>query len=179
MIIKCPKCGTIASDRTATCPSCGEILNAEVYASEQKATEEVAVEAVEEVIEAAEVMEAAVAEEPEAKPEEPEVTPEEPEVKPAAEQTVEPEAPAPQAPQQAAVPQPEPKKRRSWKGFIWTTVAILALAGTLCLYTMAITRMGLDTIKIEVHFYTRPLQQDTTATEIAAVPTSDTQTVTE
>jgi hypothetical protein len=143
-----------------------------VYASEQKSTEEVAVEAVEEVIEAAEVMEAAVAEEPEAKPEEPEV-------KPAAEQTVEPEAPAPQAPQQAAVPQPEPKKRRSWKGFIWTTVAILALAGTLCLYTMAITRMGLDTIKIEVHFYTRPLQQDTTATEIAAVPTSDTQTVTE
>ena len=134
MIIKCPKCGTIASDRTATCPSCGEILNAEVYASEQKSTEEVAVEAVEEVIEAAEVMEAAVAEEPEAKPEEPEV-------KPAAEQTVEPEAPAPQAPQQAAVPQPEPKKRRSWKGFIWTTVAILALAGTLCLYTMAITRM--------------------------------------
>lgn len=172
MIIKCPKCGTIASDRTATCPSCGEILNAEVYASEQKATEEVTVEAMEEVIEAAEVMEAAVAEEPEAKPEEPEV-------KPAAEQTVEPEAPAPQAPQQAAVPQPEPKKRRSWKGFIWTTVAILALAGTLCLYTMAITRMGLDTIKIEVHFYTRPLQQDTTATEIAAVPASDTQTVTE
>ena len=171
MIIKCPKCGTIASDRTATCPSCGEILNAEVYASEQKATEEVAVEAVEEVIKAAEVMEAAVAEEPEAKPEEPEV-------KPAAEQTVEPEAPAPQAPQQAAVPQPEPKKR-SWKGFIWTTVAILALAGTLCLYTMAITRMGLDTIKIEVHFYTRPLQQDTTATEIAAVPASDTQTITE
>lgn len=172
MIIKCPKCGTIASDRTATCPSCGEILNAEVYASEQKAMEEVAVEAVDEVIKAAEVMEAAVAEEPEAKPEEPEV-------KPAAEQTVEPEAPAPQAPQQAAVPQPEPKKKRSWKGFIWTTVAILALAGTLCLYTMAITRMGLDTIKIEVHFYTRPLQQDTTATEIAAVPTSDTQTVTE
>ena len=171
MIIKCPKCGTIASDRTATCPSCGEILNAEVYASEQKSTEEVAVEAVEEVIEAAEVMEAAVAEEPEAKPEEPEV-------KPAAEQTVEPEAPAPQAPQQAAVPQPEPKKKRSWKGFIWTTVAILALAGTLCLYTMAITRMGLDSIKIEVHFYTRPLQQDTTATEIAAVPASDTQTVT-
>ena len=171
MIIKCPKCGTIASDRTATCPSCGEILNAEVYASEQKAMEEVAVEAVEEVIKAAEVMEAAVAEEPEAKPEEPEV-------KPAAEQTVEPEAPAPQAPQQAAVPQPEPKKKRSWKGFIWTTVAILALAGTLCLYTMAITRMGLDSIKIEVHFYTRPLQQDTTATEIAAVPASDTQTVT-
>ena len=55
-------------------------------------------------------------------------------------------------------------------GLIWGSVAVLALAGILCLYTMAITRMGLDTIKIEVHFYTKPLETvaDTTAQTVVA-----------
>ena len=173
MIIKCPKCGALASDRAAGCPSCGEILNAEAYAAEQKAAQEA---------------EAAAAEKPEAEQKaEPEAEPEvqlntEPKTESAAESevTAEPETPAvqpAQTPEPAQVPQPTPAtqpapqpepKKRSWKGFIWAAVAVVALAGALSLYTLAITRMGLDTIKIEVHFYTRPL--DTAAADTCAVP---------
>lgn len=175
MIVKCPKCGNIVSDRSAACPSCGEVLNTRPFAEKPKVEEKVAevqetplaqaapvAEPAPEVQHAAQTQPAPAAQQPT------------PEVQPA------PVAQPVPAVQPVPVAQPVPeKKKKSWKGLIWGSVAVLALAGILSLYTLAITKMGLETIKIEVHFYTRPTVtepapavQDTTAT--AAVTGSET-----
>lgn len=186
MIIKCPKCGNLVTDRMAECPSCGEILNAELKAAEEAAAREAtaqaeAQEAAQEVVqEAAQVVEVAQEAEEEAAEAPAEIkevvetvaetSPAEiPEAKP--KETPTESAPATQTVPAAPMPaQAEPqKKKKSWKGLIWGTVAVLALAGILCLYTMAITRMGLDTIKIEVHFYTKPLETVAETTAQTAV----------